>query len=286
MHCVAGWAAVVPLLWYNVLATKGWCRKCPIFTGVYSIKEEHMFFFRKKIKRTPDLSWLSTDMHAHLLPGIDDGARDEAASLELIRGLAELGYKKLVATPHVLWEVYPNTPEIIGEKLVQTRKLVQEAGIDIQLNAAAEYYIDDYFAELLAQKANLLTLHGKLVLTEFSMVTAPFDLQQVFFEVQILGYQPVLAHPERYVYLSRNKEVFEQLRDAGVYFQLNLLSLAGYYGRGVQELAQYLLEQGYYHLAGTDLHSARQLELLQKFAASPTIDRLRDYPFQNAELLQ
>lgn len=245
-----------------------------------------MFFFRKKLTQTADLSWLGADMHAHLLPGIDDGAQDMAASLELIRGLAELGYSRLVVTPHVLWEVYPNTPEIILGRLAELRRAVQDAGIAVQLDAAAEYFIDDHLVDELDRKAPLLTLKDNRVLTEFSMITTPYDLLQIFFDLQIQGYQPVLAHPERYIYLGRKKEVFDSLHDAGVLFQLNLLSLTGHYGRTVQELAFYLLEKNYYHFAGTDLHHARQLALLQKLAASSTIDKLKEYPFRNKELLK
>lgn len=244
-----------------------------------------MFFFKKRNKRTADLSFLGADMHAHLLPGIDDGSQDMETSLELVQGLAALGYTKLVATPHILWEVYPNTPAIIKARLADLQLVVQQAGMHITLDAAAEYFIDDHLIGLLEQKSPLLPLKSNLVLTEFSMVTAPFDLQQIFFDLQIQGYQPVLAHPERYIYLGRNKEVFEGLRDAGVLFQLNLLSLAGYYGRSVQDLAFYLFENGYYQLAGTDLHSLRQLEVLQKLASSDTVDMLMDYPFRNKELI-
>lgn len=243
-----------------------------------------MFFFRKKNTRTPDLSWLGTDIHAHLLPGIDDGAQDMNTTLELVGGLAALGYKKLVATPHILWEVYPNTPDIISARLLDVQAAAREAGITIDIHAAAEYFIDDHLIGLLDQKAPLLPVHDNLVLTEFSMATAPFDLQQIFFDMQLQGYQPVLAHPERYIYLGRSKEVFDNLKDAGVFFQLNLLSLCGQYGRTVQELAYYLLEGGYYDFAGTDLHTIRQLEALQKLAASPIIDQLKDYPFQNIAL--
>lgn len=244
-----------------------------------------MFFFRKKSTKVPDLSWLGADMHAHLLPGIDDGAPDIFTSLDLIRGLADLGYRKLIATPHILWEVYPNTPEIIMAKLATLRGAVEDAGIDVSLHAAAEYFIDDYFEEQLKLKKPLLTLYQNYVLVEFSMVTAPYDLQRIFFDMQIQGYQPVLAHPERYVYLEHRKEVFDQLKDSGCLFQLNLLSLSGHYGRSVTELAHYLLDKGYYNLAGTDLHHPRHLTLLQKLAVSPVIDQLRDYPLQNINLL-
>lgn len=244
-----------------------------------------MFFFRKKSTKVADLSWLGADMHAHLLPGIDDGAPNLETSIELIRGLVALGYRKLIATPHILSDIYPNTPEIIREKLALVRNELTAQGIDVTLDAAAEYFIDDQFEELLRKKEPLLTLKDNYVLVEFSMVTAPYELQQVFFEMQIQGYQPVLAHPERYVYLDRRREVFDSLKDAGCLFQLNMLSLTGHYGRTVTEIANYLLEKGYYNLAGTDMHHPRHLALLQKLAASSTLDDLRDYPLLNKSFL-
>ncbi|WP_240040753.1 tyrosine-protein phosphatase [Pseudocnuella soli] len=244
-----------------------------------------MFFWRKKSTEIPDLSWLAADMHAHLLPGIDDGAPDIETSVEMIRGLAALGYQKLIATPHILGDIYPNTPDIIRGKLAEVRTALQDAGINVALDAAAEYFIDDHFEDLLREKAPLLTLKDNYVLVEFSMVTAPYELQQVFFEMQIQDYQPVLAHPERYIYLDRRREIFDTLKDAGCLFQLNMLSLTGHYGRSVKELAEYLLEKGYYNFLGTDLHHPRHLALLQKLATSPTLHAFRDYPLLNKNLL-
>jgi tyrosine-protein phosphatase YwqE len=235
-----------------------------------------LFFGRKKKESSLDLSWLHTDMHSHLLPGIDDGSPDIKTSLELIRGLEALGYKKLITTPHVLWEIYPNTSEIINESLAALQKAVKDEGINIELKAAAEYFIDEYFEAQLQNKAPLLTISGNKVLVEFSMVTAPMDLQQVLFEMQIQAYQPVIAHPERYSYLLNRRELFDELREAGCQFQANLLSFTGYYGKPVLELAEYLAKKGYYDLAGTDLHHERHLSMLQKLSSSATFARLQE----------
>jgi protein-tyrosine phosphatase len=235
-----------------------------------------MFLFKKKHTETIDLSWLGTDMHSHLIPGIDDGAKDIATSLELIRGFIKLGYKKLITTPHILWEVYPNTTEIITAGIEELRATVAKEGLDIELHAAAEYYMDDYFEEELNKKTPLLCISDNMVLVEFSMLIAPFDFQKIIFEMQMQEYQPVLAHPERYTYLSRTKSVFEDLKTAGCLFQLNLLSLTGYYGKAVQELAEYLLKNNYYDLAGTDLHHAQHLSALQKLSSSPLYQKLKD----------
>jgi protein-tyrosine phosphatase len=234
-----------------------------------------MFFSGKKNKEVFSFDWLQTDMHSHLLPGIDDGSPDIYTSLELVKGFQTLGYKKIITTPHVLWEIYPNTTELILAKQEEVRKEILNAGIDIEFNAAAEYFIDDHFTEQLKNRIPLLTISANMVLVEFSMVTAPMDLQEVLFEMQMQNYQPVLAHPERYTFLGRKKEVYDQLKNAGCFFQLNLLSLSGHYGEAVQELAEYLLKKKYYDLAGTDLHHVRHLSSLQKIPASQ-IKRLQD----------
>ena len=187
-----------------------------------------------------------------------------------------MGYKKIVTTPHILWEIYPNTAEIITVGAGEVKNAVSEAGIDIEIAAAAEYFIDEHFQELLKNKVPLLPISENKVLVEFSMLTAPLDLQEVLFEMQLQNYQPVIAHPERYVYLTRKKEFFDELKNAGCYLQLNLLSLAGYYGGAVQDLAEYLLKKDYYDFAGTDLHHHRHLAALQKLGASPLLKRLKD----------
>lgn len=235
-----------------------------------------LFFSRKKKEAPPDLSWIGTDMHSHLLPGIDDGSPNIETSLIMIQGLQAMGYKKLITTPHVLWELYANTPEMINAALATLRKAVQEAGIDVEIEAAAEYFIDEYFESQLRSKAPLLTISGNKVLVEFSMVTAPMDLQQVLFDMQIQNYQPVIAHPERYAYLLNRKEFFDELKEAGCLFQANLLSFTGYYGKPIQELAEYLAKKEYYDLAGTDLHHERHLSNLKKLSSSATFARLQE----------
>jgi protein-tyrosine phosphatase len=233
-----------------------------------------MRFWRKKETTATDLSWLGTDMHSHLLPGIDDGSPDVNTSQQLIKGLQELGYQKLITTPHILSDIYPNTPETI--ELAQKELQASEGADILPLHAAAEYFIDDRFYQLVQSKAPLLTLSGNYVLVEFSMITAPMELQEVLFELQVQSYQPVIAHPERYIYLSRRTSFFDELKDAGALFQLNLLSLVGHYGTSVQELAAYLIKKNYYSFAGTDLHHQKHLEGLRKLGSSPLLNKLRD----------
>lgn len=222
------------------------------------------FFSRNKTSdEQPDYSVLGTDMHSHLIPGIDDGSPDPETSVSLIKGMMELGYKRFIATPHIMWDMYRNTRDIILRQRDVLRDALKEAGMDVQVDAAAEYFLDDYVEGLLEKNEPLLTISGSMVLVEFSMAQPSMSLKKILFDMQMQGYQPVIAHPERYVYLDKQKDFYDELKNDGCYFQLNLMSLGGYYGKTVQELAQYLLKKGYYDLAGTDLHHSRHLDALR-----------------------
>jgi protein-tyrosine phosphatase len=242
-------------------------------------------FFRKKSSTAPVYELLKADMHSHLLPGIDDGAPDVETSVSLIKGMRQLGYRKLITTPHILWDLYKNTHEIIAEKFELLKKKLGEEKIDVELEAAAEYYVDDHLEELLAQKTPLLCFGNKLVLVEFSLASAPFDLKDVLFEMQLQGYSPVIAHPERYTYKMGQKKFFDDLKDSGCLFQLNILSLSNHYGPEVTDLAHYLCKKQYYELVGTDLHHSRHLTALQHPSIAPALKRLLDSgKLQNQDL--
>lgn len=234
-----------------------------------------MFLFKKKAALT-DLGWLATDLHSHLLPGIDDGSQDMETSIELLRGFKALGFEKVITTPHIFQEIYPNTPDNIRLKKEELAGAMKTAGITIELSAAAEYFIDEHFQQALLEKQPLLTLKDNIVLVEFSMLTAPMDLMDVFFQMQLQGYQPLIAHPERYVYLQHRKPFFDELKNSGCLFQLNLLSLTPHYGTTVQALAEYLLKKEMYDYAGTDMHGEKHLQALQRLAAAPLYARLKD----------
>ena len=215
-------------------------------------------------------------MHSHLLPGIDDGSPDMQTSLQLIRGMTELGYSKLITTPHIMWDMYKNTREVILDKLEQLRAAVKAEGLAVEINAAAEYFLDDYVAGLLRKNDPLLTVSGKMVLVEFSLAQPSMSLKDILFEMQMQGYQPIIAHPERYIYLEHNKDFYEELKEIGCLFQLNLLSLTNHYGKSVHELAQYLIKKGHYDLVGTDLHHSRHLEALQNGDLSNSLKKVLD----------
>lgn len=218
-----------------------------------------MFSFFRKRSAEADFSALGADMHSHLLPGIDDGAPDETVAASLKKGLEDLGFNRFITTPHVLWDMYKNTPDSIAN----ARASLQAAGSHQNLRAAAEYYMDEHFDQLMASKEGLLTLDDKKVLVEFSFISAPLNLRDKLFQLQINGYVPVIAHPERYTYFMGSKNVYEEFKTMGCLLQVNLLSLAGYYGKPAQELADWLCARNLVDYAGTDLHHERHLEVLR-----------------------
>ena len=209
-----------------------------------------------------DYGILGADMHSHLLPGIDDGSPDLATSVKLIEGLRELGFKKIITTPHIMQDMYPNKRDDILQGYEALKKHLVAENINVEIEAAGEYFLDDNLKKLLADKEPLLTFGDNLVLVEFSMASEPFDLKELLFEMEMQNYRPVIAHPERYIYHERNKVFFENLKIAGCLFQLNIMALAGAYGKTVHELARYFIKHQYYELAGTDLHNEEQLAYL------------------------
>lgn len=245
-----------------------------------------LFFNRKKKVGDTDLSALGCDIHSHLIPGIDDGVKSVEDSLKMIRGMVSLGYKKLITTPHILWDVYKNTPDSIGKGCQIMTAEIERANIPVTFSAAAEYLMDDHFNGMLESNEPLLTLKDKLVLVELSFVVAAINIKEMLFNLQIKGYQPILAHPERYLYFGADRRWYDQIREAGCLFQVNMLSMAGYYGKGSKELAQYLIKKKYVDFLGTDLHHERHLNALQ---SSPDlqgqVDKLVDSgALRNAQL--
>lgn len=229
--------------------------------------------FKRKTPTPPDLSSLVTDMHSHLLPGIDDGSPTSKASVELIKGLIDLGYQKFITTPHILWDIYKNDLETIEPSNEALQHALRENNIKAPVKFAAEYFLDYHIDELIEDQEPLLTIKDNIVLTEFSFVSAPLDLKEKLFALQMAGYQPLLAHPERYTYFARDLSVYDELREAGYYFQPNLLSFTGYYGKIPMEIAYHLVEKKYVDFLGTDLHHIRHLQALR--AATELTDTIK-----------
>ena len=225
-----------------------------------------MFSFFKKDKREVVANGLlpvSLDMHSHILPGIDDGSPDVETSLRLIRGLYDLGIRECIATPHIIGDLYRNNNETIEPALLKVQQACTEAALPMKISAAAEYMLDDYFMELLHSGIPLRTVKDNILLTEIPYTSEPVNLQEIVFDIITSGYQPILAHPERYFYFHQNFKMYERLKDLGFMLQVNLLSLTGYYGKTPALAAKYILDKGLASLVGTDLHHERHLVALQ-----------------------
>ncbi|RYY46081.1 MAG: hypothetical protein EOO06_15295 [Chitinophagaceae bacterium] len=216
-------------------------------------------------KKSPPSTYfpISTDMHSHILPGIDDGSPDLETSVELVKGLMELGLTRSIATPHVISDMYRNTPDTIMAAKQGLQAALLKAGIDYQVDAAAEYMMDAAFFDKLQQEEPLLCIKDKIILTEFSWGAMPENPKGMSFAIQTAGYTPILAHPERYNYFHNNPKVYQLLADLGFLLQVNLSSLTGYYGPGATKAAKYIIKNGLCSFVGTDLHHVRHLQLLK-----------------------
>lgn len=240
-------------------------------------------FFRSKNKISSNWRFIQTDIHSHILPGIDDGAQTMDDSIALIRTMYSHGYKKMIATPHVSEDIYPNTRETILAKRDMVRQKLAELSIHIKIDAAAEYMIDETFVKL-AENEELLTIHDNCVLVEMSyLVESPY-LDIALFTMQTHGYQPILAHPERYNFYHNNFDRYDELRDKGCLFQLNAIAFSGYYGKGVKKTAEYLLNNGMYEYCGSDIHHLRHVNALNSVLDSKVISQLQEYHFINKKL--
>ncbi|WP_310394354.1 CpsB/CapC family capsule biosynthesis tyrosine phosphatase [Hymenobacter sp.] len=237
----------------------------------------------------PLLAALGADMHSHLLPGLDDGAETVEHSLNLLRALRDLGFRKLIMTPHIMGDFYKNTPAGIRAALLQLREAAAAAGLgDVVLECAAEYYLDEFLGRKLADGTEMLTFGGdkRYLLFETSYMNEPLNLFEIIFGLKSQGYRPVLAHPERYTYLyGRLADIEKMRRDYGVLLQVNLNSLAGYYSPAAKRVAEQLIDAGLVDFVGTDTHHLRHTEtLLSRALPQPYMEKLLHLPLLNNTL--
>ena len=227
--------------------------------------------FKKKKQFAGLLS--TVDLHSHLLPGIDDGVDSLEASIKVIKGFENLGFKKLITTPHIMHDFYKNGPDTILPLLEEVKAEIKKEEINIELEAAAEYYLDEYFMDLLDSDEEILTFGENYVLFELSFMSKPLTLREAIFKLQTKGYKPILAHVERYIYFHKSFDELHEIKNSGVFFQLNLLSLSGYYSKNVKLMAQKLVAEGMIDFIGSDCHNANQLiavsEVLNSAAMNP-----------------
>ena len=220
------------------------------------------WFSKKEEECNPlDFSVLKTDIHSHFIPGIDDGASDMETSITLIKKMQELGFSKVITSPHVMSDFYQNSSETILNGLNDVRAELKVQNINMEIEAAAEYYIDYEFEQKIG-KEKFLTFGDNYILVELSFMEAPRSLFDIIFKLQLEGYKVVLAHPERYNYYSIKD--YEELISRGVLLQINLLSLIGYYSPQIKKKTEALIKAGAVSLVGTDCHNMNHAELYEK----------------------
>lgn len=214
----------------------------------------------------------NVDIHSHLLPQIDDGSQSLKESIEIIKKFKLLGYTKLITTPHIISDFYPNNREIITEKLLLVQEQLKLENIDIVLEAGAEYYVDMPFLALI-EEGELMTFMGNYVLFETSYTEKPIILEPVISSLIKKGYIPVLAHPERYQYLHHNLELYKTLKAQGVLFQVNAKSLYDK-SKSPYKIAIKLINLGLVDFIGSDAHRMRDINKLEAFLRSNTCKKM------------
>ena len=231
-------------------------------------------------KGIPYLEKIGADLHLHVLPGIDDGSPSVEESLQILAAHYAAGIRRIVATPHIRAGMFPNDRHTIHAAWSLLAKVAADRWPDLTLTYAAEHFGDDYLMTLL-EKEQVLPLFDRYVLVETSMRTEEPHFTQVLQAMIDRHWWPVLAHPERYRPWQKRPEQYAKLREMGVIFQVNLLSLGGQYGPVEQALAAQMIRQGWIGAVGTDLHRASQYPYLEKAARSPEFAMLGDMPLLN-----
>ncbi len=218
-----------------------------------------MFFIKKsrpKLKEILPSNFV--DIHSHLLPCIDDGSKSIEETLFFIEQLQKMGFAEFVTTPHIYKNVWNNSFENISENY--NNLLDNLSNRTIFLTAAAEYMMDDHFFSLLKNGEKLLCLKDNYILVEMSYLNPPMNIYDIIFEIQVAGYKPVLAHPERYNFYHNNTFEYEKLKKQGCLFQANLLSATGYYGKNVSNSLDFLLKNKLVDFAGSDVHHQKHID--------------------------
>ena len=222
------------------------------------------WFSKKKIELELDpldFSVLKTDIHSHFIPGIDDGSPDMETTISLIKEMQGLGFKRVITTPHVMSDFYKNTSDIILKGLTDIRSELKVQNINMEIEAAAEYYIDYDFEQKIG-KEKFLTFGDNYILVELSFMEAPKNLFDIIFKLQLEGYKVVLAHPERYAFFSMDD--YEELVNRGVLLQINWLSIIGYYSPQIEQKTKDLIAADMVSFIGSDCHNMNHAELYKK----------------------
>lgn len=217
-------------------------------------------FNRKKVFENP----IEVDIHSHLLSGLDDGVKTMEEAIEVLRFFQSLGYKKVITTPHVMPEFYPNTKEGIEEALRALKSVLKKESVGIEVEAAAEYYLDEAFLELLETPEKLMVFGGNYLLFETPYINAPVFLKEAIFKMNALGLQPVMAHPERYIYIQAQMDYLEDLAARNVLFQCNINAIQGYYSPAAEKTIKFIIKKGLVSFLGSDCHNMKHAKILKQ----------------------
>jgi protein-tyrosine phosphatase len=232
-------------------------------------------FSSSRSSTAADLSLLKADIHSHLIPGIDDGSKTIEDSVAMISDFYNLGYRKIITSPHVMSDFYRNSTETILSGLEKVKTALREANIEMEMESVAEYYLDYDFENKLKNE-DLLTFGNKYLLFEISYMNPPDNLNSVLFEMQTRGYKPILAHPERYNFWHASFEKYEELVDKGVLLQMNINSLSGHYSIPTKKIAEKMIDRGMISLLGSDCHHPGHVELMKKVVYEKYLHKLID----------
>lgn len=232
-------------------------------------------FFKKKGKEETPALFFHTDIHCHLVPGIDDGQKTAEGGADLVRHEKNWGVNRIILTPHVTQDTFENDASTIEPAFARLKSEVEKLGVDIELQHSAEYRIDGLFARQLEQ-GKLTPFPNNYLLVENSFLQEPWNLDKVLFDLKMKGYKPILAHPERYSYYFDRRDRYAELHEQGTLFQINLLSLAGNYNKEVRRMAEYLIENDMVDFVGTDMHNHRHCETIEQYLLTKDYRRHAD----------
>lgn len=207
-----------------------------------------------------------TDVHSHILFGVDDGSSSIEESITLLKELKEVGFNNVILTPHYIeGSDYCSSRDNNLERFNQLKKIIKDKKIGINIYLGNEIFIDDDIIEYI-KEGKISSLND----TKYLLIELPFhnkivNLEDTLYELSYAGFVPILAHPERYDFFQKDYKMVDSLRENGVLFQANYASILGYYDNKSKKLLKYMLKKGYIDFLGTDIHRTKKMFVIDNF---------------------